>query len=399
MKSKLIAADWVQVEAAARPPRGPFVTSTFREWKAPAQRGRGLVYGVLVSAPRRFGPIAGGVLLALASALAFGVTIPVLSWAGFGVGPYTTAALLYLGASLASLAQKVFVQESGAPLTRGALPPLLIMALAGAAVAPTLWAWGLQRTGPVTGGLLLNLEALWTVFFARLFFHEFLGRRVLLALVLMTAGGVLLAAYGSGAAGWSLAGLAAVVGATVSWAIDNTASRRLAELRTLSVVAAKGALGAALTGALAFSFSEPKPDAWRAGVLLVTGATGYGLSLRLYLLGQRRIGSARTASVFALAPFIGAALGMALGAPLVGWGTAVAALLFAMGVALHVSERHAHAHHHHATAHEHAHRHDDGHHTHAHDLPVEGEHSHPHEHEPLEHAHEHGEDVHHGHRH
>jgi drug/metabolite transporter (DMT)-like permease len=215
----------------------------------------------------------------------------------------------------------------------------------------------------------------------------------------MTVGGVLLSVAGKNGAGWSVIGVVAVLGATVAWAVDNTASRRLAELRTLTVVTAKGVLGATLTLGLAAAFGEGRPEAWRAVVLLLAGATGYGLSLRLYLLAQRRIGSARTASVFALAPFIGAAIGLAVVPTHLGWSTFAAALLFAVGVGLHVSERHAHAHQHEATAHEHAHRHDDGHHMHTHDAPVEGEHSHPHEHQPVAHAHEHGEDVHHGHSH
>lgn len=352
-----------------------------------------------MSAPSRVGPIAGGVLLALASATAFGVTIPVLGWAGFGVGAYSTAALLYLGASLASLAQKPFLHESGAPLTRSAFAPLLVMAVAGGALAPTLLAWGIQRTGPVTGGLLLNLEAVWTVVFARLVFGEFLGKRVMVALVLMTVGGVLLSAAGNDGASWSVIGIVAVLCATVAWAVDNTASRRVAELRTLTVVAAKGGLGAMLTLGLAVAFDEALPEVWRGIVLLLAGATGYGLSLRLYLLAQRRIGSARTASVFALAPFIGAAIGLVVVPTHLSWSSFAAALLFAVGVGLHISERHAHAHQHEAIAHEHAHRHDDGHHTHTHEVQAEGEHSHPHEHQPTEHAHEHGEDVHHGHTH
>ncbi|MDP1830091.1 MAG: EamA family transporter [Archangium sp.] len=344
-------------------------------------------------------PIALGVLLAVASAVAFGLTIPLLSWAGAGVGAYGTAALLYAGACLVSLAQKPVVREAGAPLTLSAWPALLLMAFAGAAVAPTLLAWGLQRTGPVTGGLLLNLEAVWTVVLARVVYGEFLGRRVVAALALMTAGGLLLSVGAQGSAAWSALGMVAVLGATVGWAVDNTASRKLAQHRPLSVVALKGALGAALTSSLALVSGESLPELWRAAALLLAGATGYGLSLRLYLLAQRRIGAARTASVFALAPFIGAALGLVAAPAALTWGTGLAALLFAAGVFLHVSERHAHAHQHQATSHEHPHRHDDGHHTHAHDSTVDGEHSHPHEHEPVEHAHEHGDDVHHGHSH
>ena len=326
-----------------------------------------------MSGRTRLGPISVGVLLALAAAMAFGLTIPVLGWAGAGVGAYTTAALLYLGASLASIAQKPLVRESGAPLTKTALPPLLVMALAGAAIAPTLLAWGIQRAGPVTGALLLNLEAVFTVVLARIVYREFLGRRVVLALGLMTFGGVMLSLVDQRTAGGSLLGMVAVLGATVAWAVDNTASRRLAELRPLSVVAAKGALGATLTLSLALAFGEPVPLPWRAVVLLLAGATGYGMSLRLYLLAQRRIGAARTASVFALAPFIGAAVGLIIVPAQVGWGTAAAALLFGVGVALHASERHQHPHHHHAAEHEHAHRHDDGHHAHVHEPPAQGE--------------------------
>jgi drug/metabolite transporter (DMT)-like permease len=41
-------------------------------------------------------PIARGVLLALAAALAFGLSTPFVQLAGRGVGPFTTAALLYV---------------------------------------------------------------------------------------------------------------------------------------------------------------------------------------------------------------------------------------------------------------------------------------------------------------
>ncbi len=141
------------------------------------------------------------------------------------------------------------------------------------------------------------------------------------------------------------------------------------------------------------------PPLREALALLACGATGYGASLRLYLGAQRAMGAARTGSVFAVAPFVGAALAIALGDRALGVATAVAAACFALGVYLHVTERHGHAHHHDALDHDHAHRHDDGHHDHVHAPPVSGEHSHPHHHDALEHAHEHASDVHHDHRH
>src|SRR5439155_13663594 len=128
-------------------------------------------------------------------------------------------------------------------------------------------------------------------------------------------------------------------------------------------------------------------------------ATGYGLSLRLYLRAQRQLGAARTGSIFAAAPFVGAAVALALGERSATIETAIAGCLLAAGVALHVTEQHHHLHAHDALEHEHAHRHDDGHHDHHHDAPVVGEHSHPHRHEPVTHDHDHAPDVHHDHRH
>ncbi len=147
------------------------------------------------------------------------------------------------------------------------------------------------------------------------------------------------------------------------------------------------------------AFGEAPPRAWQLVVLGAAGATGYGASLRLYLLAQRKIGAARTASLFALAPFIGAALGLVLVPAQLGWSTGAAAVLFAAGVALHLSERHGHRHRHESVEHQHPHRHDDGHHAHGHPEPVSGEHTHLHRHETLDHSHEHGPDAHHAHSH
>jgi len=198
---------------------------------------------------------------------------------------------------------------------------------------------------------------------------------------------------------WGVAGIAAVAGATLAWATDNTLTRPLAERDPLDVVAAKGGIGATLTVAAALVVSEPFPTCRAMAALLACGTTGYGLSLRLYLLAQRRIGAGRTGSVFALAPFVGAALAFALGDRTAGAWTAAAAGLFGLGVWLHVTERHGHRHVHLAVDHDHVHRHDDGHHSHTHEPPFVGEHAHPHRHEREEHAHDHAPDLHHDHEH
>ena len=352
-------------------------------------------------APKTFAPFAAGTALGALSALLFGVTAPVVQRLGEGVGPFTTATLLYAGAFLfAAVASIGSAPEGPAPAGK-TWGRLALVALAGAVAAPVALAFGLQRASGVSASLLLNLESVFTLALGVAVHKEHLGRRVLAASALTTAGGVLLVAGRAGGGSAELSGLCAVAAATLFWALDNTLSRPLADLDTLGVVGRKSLLGALLSGAIGLSTRETLPAALPALGLVAAGTLGYGASLRLYLLAQRRLGSARTASVFALAPFAGALAAAIMGQPIGGALALGGAALLLAGLALHVTEGHDHPHSHPALEHEHEHRHDDGHHDHDHeDPPPPGQaHTHPHRHEAQRHAHPHTPDIHHRHDH
>jgi drug/metabolite transporter (DMT)-like permease len=260
-------------------------------------------------------------------------------------------------------------------------------------------AWGLQRTSGTSASLMLTLEALFTAVLAWRLYHETMDRRVWTAMLLLLAGGIVLLLDQSRGGSTQLLGLLAVTVATAAWGTDNALSRAVAERDPSQVVMAKATLGAAATALLALAFREPLPSVAAAALLFIVGATGYGLSLRFYLLAQRAFGAARTGSVFAFAPFIGAGLAVLLGDRSAGWAMVGGGVLMLVGVALHLAESHGHEHEHEALEHEHAHRHDDGHHDHVHDPMPSGPHSHRHRHEPVRHAHPHVPDAHHTHRH
>ena len=246
---------------------------------------------------------------------------------------------------------------------------------------------------------MLTLEALFTAVLAWRLYRETLGGRVWTAMVLLLAGGLVLVLDQGRTGGAQLWGLLAVLLATAAWGVDNALSRALAERDPGQVVMVKALLGATATSALAAAFGEPLPSALAAMALFAIGASGYGLSLRFYLLAQRAFGAARTGSVFAFAPFIGAALAVALGDRSASGLMALGGVLMLAGVVLHLAESHGHEHQHDALEHEHAHRHDDGHHGHLHEPAPVGPHSHSHRHEPLQHVHAHVPDAHHAHRH
>ncbi len=311
---------------------------------------------------------------------------------------FTTAALLYGGAAVVGLLSRQRIDQE-ARLVRGDLPRLLAMAGFGAVVGPVALAWGLQNTSGTSASLMLTLEALFTAVLAWRLYRETMDGRVWTAMAFLLAGGMVLVVDQGRTGGAQLWGLLAVLLATAAWGVDNTLSRALAERDPGQVVMAKSVLGVMATLLLAVLFNEPLPSWVTALALFAVGATGYGLSLRFYLLAQRAFGAARTGSVFAFAPFIGAAFAVVLGdRSASGWMALGSALMLA-GVLLHLAEAHNHEHTHEALEHEHAHRHDDGHHDHLHDPMPAGEHSHPHRHEPKRHSHAHVPDVHHAHRH
>ena len=341
-----------------------------------------------------------GAALAGLAALLFGMTAPLLKRASAGTGPLLSGALLYLGAALgAGLLASLRRQARGPAVTqRRALIRLAAVALVGGALAPTLLVLGLARADAATASLLLALEAPFTLVLARLVLKEYIGRRVAAAALAIVAGGGVLVGGALGVPA-AASGALLVAAAALAWAVDNLLSRPLADHDPLEVVALKGILGGLLSGAVGLAIGERVPGLPRTGALLALGAVGYGFSLQLYLRAQRVVGAARTASIFASAPFFGAAIAFAFGTPWPGATFPLAALLVGVGLWLHLSEHHAHRHTHEAVEHEHLHRHDEGHHTHRHDPMPAGPHSHPHRHEALTHEHEHSEDLHHLHRH
>ena len=343
-------------------------------------------------------PALKGGLLALLAAALFGVSTPLVQQLGQGLGPFTTAALLYAGAAAvgALLRQRV---EQEASVMRSDWRRLLAVAFFGAVIGPVAMAWGLQRTSGTGASLMLTLEALFTATLAWRLYGETMDGRVWAAMLMLLAGGVLLVLDQGLSGGGQLLGLLAVLLATAAWGMDNTLSRALAERDPGQVVFIKAALGSTATLCLALLAGEPLPGMWPSLGLLAVGATGYGLSLRFYLLAQRAFGAARTGSVFAFAPFIGAVLAFALGDRSAGWGMAAGGLLMLLGVVVHLAESHGHEHEHEELTHEHAHRHDDGHHEHRHNPMPDGTHSHAHRHPPVRHVHAHVPDAHHTHKH
>jgi drug/metabolite transporter (DMT)-like permease len=343
-------------------------------------------------------PAAHGAFLALLSAILFGASTPLVQHVGTHVSSWLTAALLYAGASVAGLLMRSTVTNE-ASLQRQHWPRLLLMAFFGAVLGPVALAWGLQRTSGMGASLMLTFEAVFTAFLSFVLYKEHISRRVMLAIALLTLGGALLVFDRAESGETQVLGLLAILVATLAWAIDNTLSHALADLDPGRVILAKATVGAVCSLMIASITGQAVLSLTSGAGLFLIGAFGYGLSLRFYLLAQRAFGAARTGSVFAAAPFIGAAVAFWLGERDFSLWLLGGAVMMLIGVVLHITEQHEHAHVHETVAHDHAHTHDDGHHNHTHDPMPTAKHSHAHTHEAITHRHPHLSDVHHRHSH
>ncbi len=341
-------------------------------------------------------PLLRGFAWALAAAVAFGVTTPLIGRLGARLGPWTIAALLYAGA--AAFALPLARDVAATVRVRRRLLLLGGQALFGAMLAPAALAYGLQHAGALGASLALTMEVPLSIALAALAFREYVSRRIVVACAAIGAGALLLAFPGAHGGAGAL-GIAFVVAATALWALDNALASLLVEVALGTTVFVKASVGATFAALAAVIAREPHVAPSDGCALALVGALGYGASLWWYLRAQRTFGIARTASVFALAPFVGAALALALGdragSPL----TALGFLAIAVGAYLHASERHAHPHAHSPVRHDHFHRHDDDHHMHVHASDVRGEHAHDHVHGPLAHTHAHASDPDHLHEH
>jgi len=290
-------------------------------------------------------------------------------------------------------------REPAAPIPRPDWPWLAAAILAGGIAGPILLLQGLARTDAASASLLLNLEAVLTAALAWTVFRENVDRRVFAGMMAIVAGGVLLSADAAPQAG-GLAGALLVAAACLAWAVDNNLTRRVSGGDAATLACLKGLTAGAVNLALALSLGAPLPGAagWLGAGLL--GFFGYGVSLALFIVALRGLGTARTGAYFSVAPFFGAALAIAVLGERPGIAFWLAAGLMALGVWLHLSERHEHMHAHEAQEHTHEHVHD-AHHRHAHDLPWDGSepHVHAHRHEPMMHSHPHYPDLHHRHTH
>ena len=342
-----------------------------------------------------------GVGFAVGSALLFGVSTPCAKLLVGETAPLPLAGLLYAGSGLGLALIRLFLPVSAdeAPITRADMPWLAGAIVAGGILGPVLLMTGLRVTPASAASLLLNLEGVFTALLAWFVFRENYDRRIVVGFALIVAGGVAQSWEGGAKGRFALPlGSLAITAACLCWAVDNNLTQRISGADPLLLAAIKGGVAGSVNLGLAVATGAEWPSGGLVAGALALGFLGYGVSLTLFVLALRHLGTARTGAYFSLAPFFGAVVSLVVLREAIGAGFITAGILMAIGAWLHLTERHEHDHHHDRLEHAHRHVHDE-HHQHAHDGDIAaGEpHNHSHVHEPMTHRHSHYPDIHHRH--
>ncbi|AIU25467.1 hypothetical protein LV28_01890 [Pandoraea pnomenusa] len=345
-------------------------------------------------------------LTALAAAALFGATTPLAKMLVGSFSPFMVAGLFYLGSGiglaigilLRRLSRTSDKQKHESRIESAEIPWLLGAIVAGGVAGPALLMLGLSTTPAATSSLLLNLEGVLTAVIAWIVFRENVDLQIFLGMVAIVLGGVALS-WQPGTAGVS-SGALLIIGACLAWAIDNNLTRRVSTNDAMVIACIKGLVAGSVNLCIALLLGARLPSLGGMAAAMLIGFAGYGVSLVLFVLALRNLGTARTGAYFSVAPIFGVALSLMLWPEVPSLLFWIAFALMALGVWLHVRERHEHTHTHEPMAHNHRHRHDE-HHQHPHDFEWDGTepHTHPHRHLPITHSHAHFPDIHHRHTH
>lgn len=339
-----------------------------------------------------------GVKAALVAAVLFGAATPLAKLILNSVSPWMLAGLFYLGSGIGlalyrrcSDAQHVNLPRSEWVWLGGAI-------FFGGIIAPVLLMTGLTNMPASGASLLLNAEGVFTALLAWFAFKENFDKRIALGMLAIVTGATILS-WPSDARLSSLWPSLSILGACFAWGIDNNLTRKVSLNDASWVASIKGLVSGSTNLAIALLLGANAPSLAAISSAMLLGFFAYGVSLALFVIALRHLGTSRTGAYFSVAPFFGALLALFLGEP-VTLSLIAAGALMAIGLWLHLTESHEHSHIHEEMAHEHEHAHDE-HHLHHHDYPVQlgTVHKHLHQHSKIEHRHAHFPDSHHQHQH
>ena len=256
-----------------------------------------------------------GILFAILAAALYSVNAP-LSKLLLDVMPSTLmAGFLYLGAGLGmgvvALLRRTRALQGAkeSVLTKKELPYSIAMIVLDIA-APVCLMFGLRQTTAANASLLNNFEIVATAVIALAVFREAIAPRLWLGILFITLSCILLS-FEPSALQFSYGSLL-ILAAAVLWGVENNCTRKISSKDPMQIVLLKGVFSGAGSLAIGLLAGERVAVWWSILAVLGVGFVAYGLSIFFYVYAQRLLGAARTSAYYAVSPFLGTLLSLAI---------------------------------------------------------------------------------------
>ncbi len=285
------------------------------------------------------------IIYAILAALFYGFGAPISKILLDYISPYLMSSLLYFGAGIGMLlviliSKKQREDNIFKGFKKKDLKYIILMVLLDI-IAPILLMIGLTKTNASTASLLNNFEIVFTGIIAMIFFKEIVGKKMWISIFFIVIAGALLTLEDF--TGFHISvGALFVIGASLSWGLENNCTRMLSKGNPLHVVVIKG-LGSGL-GSLIIAISLNQFSAIWYYILfaLILGFFSYGMSLYFYISAQRHLGAARTSAYYALAPFAGALFSFVILKETITLIFVIAFVIMSLGTYLAIKENNNH---------------------------------------------------------
>ena len=257
----------------------------------------------------------GGIFLAILAAALYAVNSPFSKILLDYMPPTLMAGFLYLGAGagmlvIALIRRARSKKGSEQPLTRKELPYTLAMIVLDIA-APIFLLMGLNATTAANASLLNNFEIVATALIALAIFRERISPRLWLGILFVTLSCAFLTVEDLSSLQFSFGSLFVLL-ACVCWGVENNCTRKLSAKDPLEIVLLKGIFSGTGSVVIGLVLGERLAVWWSVLAVLLVGFVAYGLSIFFYVRAQRHLGAARTSAYYAVAPFIGTLLSLAI---------------------------------------------------------------------------------------
>ena len=225
------------------------------------------------------------------------------------------AGFLYLGAgagmgAIALLRKFKKTGNTETKLTGKELPYIVAMILLDIA-APVCLLIGLKSTSAANVSLLNNFEIVATAIVALAVFKEKISLRLWLGILFVTLSCAMLSFEDITSLQFSYGSLFILI-ACVCWGFENNCTRKISSKDPLQIVLLKGIFSGSGSVAIGLIAGERITVLWSVFAVLGVGFVAYGLSIFFYVHAQRLLGAARTSAYYAVAPFIGTLLSLAI---------------------------------------------------------------------------------------